>query len=295
MESKMDNKKDITTAYSSFFYSSQECHRLHARVYAPAKASEKRPVVCLSGLSRNGADFHHLALDLAAKGRKVIAFDYRGRGQSQWARDKASYTVPQEAQDILAGLTSLDVHKADFIGTSRGGLIVMALAAMRPGVLGTVLLNDIGPKLENLGLMRIQKYLDSFETIETWEDVDRLIKPGFETGFSACDEAEYLDFVGAMFGPRDKAPKAQFDPALLNGLKTLDLSQPLPEIWPHYLALKNNETHILWGQNSDLLSKATAEKMVSLHPKAKLYEIEGQAHAPLTNSKAVRKLIGQIL
>ncbi len=107
------------------------------REYKPARAKHAvgLPIVCLPGLTRNARDFHQLALRLTADDahpRHVIAIDYRGRGTSDWAEDKASYNIVQECHDLLLVLDTLKVSRAAFIGTSRGGLILHILGGMRP-------------------------------------------------------------------------------------------------------------------------------------------------------------------
>ena len=121
------------------------------------------PVICLPGLTRNARDFHDLALKLsrdAQNPRKVVAFDYRGRGQSAYDPNWKNYDVIVEAGDIVAGLTVLGIEHGAFIGTSRGGLIIHVLAAMRPTLLKAVVLNDMGPVLEGEGLAHIRAYLE---------------------------------------------------------------------------------------------------------------------------------------
>jgi pimeloyl-ACP methyl ester carboxylesterase len=287
-----------TTGYHSVFYTSKDCLRLHIRDYQPFKPSNLPPLVCLSGLSRNASDFHRLALELSQdikRPRRVVAFDYRGRGLSQNARDAASYTVQTEAVDIFDGLAALNIHKADFLGTSRGGLILMVMAVMRPAVLGRVILNDIGPKLENLGLLRIKTYLGQLETLQDWPAIDKLLKQRFLESFSSVTEADYIDFIETMFGSREHRPKLSFDKKLNESLKHIDASQAMPEIWPQFMALQHCPMDILHGANSDLLSAATAQMMAEKHPNARLHTIEGQAHAPLTNEASMMKLIKQIL
>ncbi len=67
----------------SVFFSAQDGLRLHARVFG--EPSPGLAVVCLPGLTRNARDFSGLARHLAGdtpNPRRVVAFDYRGRGLS---------------------------------------------------------------------------------------------------------------------------------------------------------------------------------------------------------------------
>jgi len=115
-------------------------------------AGQGTPVIALAGLTRNGGDFDHVAPKLPCR---LIRLDYRGRGQSDWA-DPATYTIPQEAQDTLALMDHLGIDKAAILGTSRGGLIAMLIAATAKDRLLGVALNDIGPEIADAGMKIIK-------------------------------------------------------------------------------------------------------------------------------------------
>ena len=288
---------DFTGGYDDFYYTNRHGLRLYARDYRPSKPSNLPPLVCLAGLSRNSADFHNLALKLSKgnNARRVIAFDYRGRGLSQYDEDWTRYDVRVEAADISEGLTALNIEKADFLGTSRGGIIIMVLAAIRPSCLGHLILNDIGPKIEQLGLLRIKTYLDSMGALKSWADIHQAFRGPMKEGFPAASERDYAEFVHGIFADKDGKPLQLFDNALLTPLKEMDFTVNLPELWPQFKGLENNTVDILRGENSDLLSEDTLYQMVDMHPKAKAHIISGQAHAPLTNSPNVIRIIEAIL
>jgi pimeloyl-ACP methyl ester carboxylesterase len=100
-------------------------------------------VLCLPGLTRTMADYADLAAYLAPRYR-VIRTDYRGRGASDWAEEPlAEYTPIVEGMDAAALLAHLEVGQATIIGTSRGGIIGMLLAATRPELV-TALVDEAG-------------------------------------------------------------------------------------------------------------------------------------------------------
>src|SRR5690606_30383098 len=141
--------------------------RLHARDYG-GPAPGRLPLVCLPGLSRNARDFHRFALSLP--GRRVVALDYRGRGGSAYDPDPANYTVAVECRDVITVCAALGIEHAIFVGTSRGGLILHVLAAIRPDLIAAAVLNDIGPEIESAGLKEIRDYLGRSGTHGSFED-----------------------------------------------------------------------------------------------------------------------------
>ena len=146
------------------FYSASDGLRLHAADYGRSNPAtrDRLPVVCLPGLTRNTRDFDDLARLLSQDEkapRRVVSFDYRGRGLSGWDKDPSRYTIIVEAEDVLNGMAALGLEHAIFVGTSRGGLIMHVLAATRPGVMAAGVLNDIGPVVEGAGLAQIKAYL----------------------------------------------------------------------------------------------------------------------------------------
>ncbi|MFY8151543.1 MAG: alpha/beta fold hydrolase, partial [Hyphomicrobiales bacterium] len=142
------------------FIHAQDGLRLHARDQGPTTGG-RLPLICLPGLSRNAADFEEIADALASgpAARRVVSVDYRGRGLSAWDPNPANYDIRVENGDILALLAALDIGHAVFLGTSRGGLLTMAMGAARPGAIRGVVLNDIGPIIDARGLLRIRGYV----------------------------------------------------------------------------------------------------------------------------------------
>ncbi|RVD30332.1 MULTISPECIES: alpha/beta hydrolase [unclassified Mesorhizobium] len=267
-------------AFSDFFYDAPDGLRLHARIYGEIN-SGRWPVVCLPGLTRNARDFHELALRLSIRaGRKVVAFDYRGRGQSAYDPDIGHYNVGIEAGDILAGLAALGIEDAGFIGTSRGGLIIHVLGAIAPAVLKAVVLNDIGPVIETQGLAHIRSYLDGAPKPKTFAEALNAQREVHGGDFPALAEADWERMVSALFRETDAGLMPDFDPRLVDTLAGLDFSKPLPDLWPQFEALAAVPLLAIRGANSKLLSSATLEEMRERHPGMEAITVEGQGHAP---------------
>jgi pimeloyl-ACP methyl ester carboxylesterase len=275
--------------FLDFFYTSPDGLKLHARIYGTetshgaGAAHSSFPVVCLPGLTRNARDFHELALYLAAdpeKPRRIICFDYRGRGQSAYDPNWQNYNVGIEAGDIIAGLDALGIDQAAFIGTSRGGLIIHVLAMMRPALIKAVVLNDIGPVIEPAGLAHIRSYLENTSRSPDFTDAVRIQRAVHGEAFPALSDADWQRFVHAIYRDETGAPVADFDPALINTVLAMDLSQPLPDLWPQFELLSAVPMLAIRGANSRLLSADTLGEMARRHPRFEAIAVEGQGHAP---------------
>src|ERR1043165_6775725 len=164
------DRKSDETGFVSLFVTAPDGLRLHVRRYG--ERGRGLPIVCLPGLTRNGADFHELATALtrdAAQPRLVITIDSRGRGRSDYDPAPENYSFAVELADIIAVITALEIGPAIFLGTSRGGILVMLLGAARPTAIAGAILNDIGPVIDVKGLMRIKGYAGKLPTPRNYE------------------------------------------------------------------------------------------------------------------------------
>ncbi|RWM27039.1 alpha/beta hydrolase [Mesorhizobium sp.] len=282
--------------FSDFSYAAPDGLKLHARIYGEANTGW--PVVCLPGLTRNARDFHELALYLSSKAKrphKVVAFDYRGRGQSDYDPDIGQYNVGVEAGDVLAGLSELGIEGAAFIGTSRGGLIIHVLGALKPAMLKAIVLNDIGPVIEIEGIVHIRSYLDRAPKPKTFAEAVDAQRRVHGASFPALFDADWARMAAAIYRDTDAGLVPDFDPALVDTLADADFTKPLPDLWPQFDALASVPMLAVRGGNSKLLSAATLDEMKNRHPGMESITVEGQGHAPFLETGDLPKDIADFL
>ncbi len=272
----------------SIFVSADDGLKLHVKDWrAPVggQGEEALPLVCLPGLARTAADFDVLAEAVCAgrgcNPRRVVAMDYRGRGLSDFDRNWRNYDVVVENRDILTALAAVGISEAIFLGTSRGGLHLMALAAIRPGVMRRVILNDIGPVIEAKGLARIRGYVGKLPTPSSWDDAVDLCKHVMGSHFSGLGDDDWLAYAQLTFREDNGKFVARYDTRLMKVLAALDLNVPLPQLWPQFKGLRHLPMLVLRGENSDLLSEATLDQMRKSHAGCQTHVVAGQGHAPL--------------
>jgi pimeloyl-ACP methyl ester carboxylesterase len=283
--------------WRDLYYASFDDLRLHDRHY-PVADSKARPAVCLPGLPRNGRDFHYLASYLShhpQRPRDVYCIDYRGRGASEHDRDWRNYTPYIELIDTLDFLTLQDLHRAAIIGTSRGGIIAMMMAALRPTAMGVAVLNDIGPVIETRGLARIMGYVGRTKVPRTWDDAALLLREMNERAFPAIESWQWEEIARSIFSERDGRPAQSYDRRLARAFGIIDLGRPVPDLWPQFIALGQFPALVLRGANSDLLSAETLDAMVERHPNLLTLTVPGQGHAPVLNEPETVEAIGAFL
>jgi pimeloyl-ACP methyl ester carboxylesterase len=279
---------------TSIFISAPDGLRLHARCYGPRNASAV-PVVCLPGLARTAEDFEPLARALAndaTSPRRVIAIDSRGRGQSDYDRDPANYTFQTELADVLAVTTALECLPAVFVGTSRGGILTMLLAAVRPTAIAGAVLNDIGPVIEPKGLMRIKGYVGKLPEPRTFEEGAEVLRRLFSSQFPKLTRDDWLAGALRTYKEQNGRLVPNYDVRLASTMDGVDFEKPLPPLWKEFDALRDMPVMVIRGANSDLLSSATVEAMAARHPGLEHFEVPDQGHAPLLVESDVIARIG---
>lgn len=226
------------------------------------------PVLCIPGLTRNHRDFDFVAPHLDAR---LIRVDLRGRGDSDWTGPD-TYTVEQEAIDMITLMDQLDLDRVAVLGTSRGGLIAMALAAT--GRLSGVVLNDIGPVIDLTGLATIKEYVGKPPPWRTYQEAAEA-RPTVMQGFANVAPERWLAEVRGIYGQGPDGLTLRYDPRLAETLT----SGEVPELWPFFDALPD-PLAVIRGENSNLLSAQTVQDMHRRRPDMIRATVPDRGHVP---------------
>ena len=254
--------------------------RLHYLDY-PCPDATRLPLVCLPGLARSADDFARVAPAAQAEGRRVLALDYRGRGRSDWDADWRNYALPVEQEDILAVLRDAGVSAAIFLGTSRGGLHTMNLAAAPRRLVRGAIFNDIGPKIELDGLLRIKRYVGKLPPIPSMREAIALMRMTAAPQFTAVSPEDWEVYARQTFVETDGKVALRYDPDLSHTLDHFTPEADVETYWEQFDAMRNIPLLVLRGETSDIFSQKTVDDMARRMPTIERYTVKGQGHAPL--------------
>ena len=253
--------------------------KLHYRDYPGA--SDRPPILCLHGLTRNSRDFADFAERYSSRFR-VLALDVRGRADSDYDPDPARYNPLTYAGDVQFLLDQLAISSAIFVGTSLGGLITMIIAALAPQRIVGAVLNDVGPDVDPGGIDRILTYVGKDVRFASWDEAATTIAGNYGASFDRYTHEDWVRMAKRNCREENGEIRFDYDMAIAEPFKS---AGPTPEVdlWSLFKALGDKPLLVDRGEKSDLLTAATAGRMKEVAPAMKLATITGVRHAPELN------------
>ena len=252
------------------------------------------PILCLAGLTRNSRDFTYLMPHLS--GYRVIRLDYRGRGLSDYPEDFMSYNILREGMDAVELLDHLGIDKVTLIGTSRGGLIAMALSVTHPARLASVVLNDIGPEVTDAGIARIMDYVGKTPPYAGLDEAAAALQTGLGVDFPGVSLDRWREAADFMWA---EAPQGgltlRYDARLRDALIGQAGVGKAPDLWQLFDGLKDLPLATIKGANSDLFAQETLDKMQARHPGMITAVVPGRGHVPFLDEPEALSAIHQLL
>ena len=284
----------MANPYEDKTWTSADGLSLHFRDYAGPESYDGPPVVCMHGLTRNSRDFAPLAEHIAAT-RRVIVPEMRGRGQSDYAPDSATYNPVQYAQDVEALLAQEGIDSFIAIGTSMGGLMTMLLAAAKPGRIKGVVMNDIGPEVNPKGIERIKSYVGQGRNYPTWVHAARSLAETHGSAFPDYTLDDWLEMAKRTLVVSQNGRIAyDYDMAIAE-----PFNQPGGEVpanlWEAYEALRDVPMVLVRGELSDLLTPETERLMAERNPAMTSVTVPRAGHAPTLDEPEARAAIDALL
>ena len=283
-------------AYTDRFWDSPDCLKLHFRDYPARDGAAQRevPVVCMHGLTRNARDFAGLAEHVSAQ-RRVLVPEMRGRGESEYAKDSATYNPLIYVHDVLALLEQEGITRFVAVGTSLGGLMTMMMASMDNSKIAGVVLNDIGPEIDPEGINRIREYVGQGRSYPSWMHAARALQEVHASSHPAFGIDEWLDMAKrGMVVQQNGRIAFDYDMSIAEPFQQDDSAAP-PDLWPAYEALAGRPILLVRGALSDLLTPETLAEMQKRIPDVLAVTVPDVGHAPLLEEPESLAAIDQLL
>jgi pimeloyl-ACP methyl ester carboxylesterase len=253
-------------------------------------------VVCLAGLTRNARDFAELSAFLAPEFR-VIRLDARGRGQSEYAKEPlAEYTIPIETRDVVDLIAYLDLKRVAFVGTSRGGIISMAIASAYHDLVSAIVLNDVGAHVEGRGLLRILATMGRQTATRSFREIAEKLKEENNRQFPDTTIEEWESHAKCIYDENDGRLIPAYDIRLKSAVAAaIDFGEPGVSLWPLFESIDGVPLLLIHGDLSDILSHDTVKQMKLNHPTMQVMNVPKQGHAPFLNTEESLRSIRRFL
>ena len=281
----------MTAGFAERRYSAEDGLQLYYRRYGDPLAT-KLPLLCLTGLARNGKDYHALALRLAGE-RMVICPDYRGRGRSAYDPDWRHYRPEIYVRDLNQLMILEGLSRVIVVGTSLGGLLTMGLGVFRPSALAGVVLNDVGPDIHEEGVARILAYVGRDDPQPDWPTAARELKRQMPL-LGLDSEAKWLEFAEHSYRHgEDGRLHVDWDINLARPL--LLAKKPPADLWRLFRALRGVPMLVLRGGRSDILTEATLARMIAARPDLRHVTLPGVGHVPALDEPQSLEAIDEFL
>lgn len=212
---------------------------------------EGEPVLLIHGFASNVAtnwrDAHWLRT-LTKAGRRAVAFDCRGHGQSEKLYEPSLYGAPMMAEDARLLLDHLGIARADVMGYSMGARIAAFLAFAHPERVRSLVLAGAGINFVHgmVGSGPLARALEAPRIEDVSNDTARSFR-----AFAEQTKSDLKALAACIRGPREK-------------------------ITPENLAELTVPTLVAVGSN-DVIA-GSGEELASLIPGAQLLDIEGRDH-----------------
>jgi pimeloyl-ACP methyl ester carboxylesterase len=282
--------------YTDEFWTSRDELKLHYRDYpARPECADRPPILCLPGLTRNARDFEVVADRLAGDWR-LICPEMRGRGDSAYAKDSATYNPLQYVQDVTELLDQEGIERFVAFGTSLGGMMTMLMSATMPQRIAGALLNDIGPEIEAEGLARIGGYVGQGRSFPTWMHAARALEEGQGLYYPDFEVSDWLAMAKRLMTVGGSGRIVfDYDMKIAEPFREAGGGGAPPDMWSTLVGLKDKPLLLVRGELSDVLSEATLARMVQALPQAEAVSLPRVGHAPTLDEPEVSAAILRLL
>ncbi|MFK8021016.1 MAG: alpha/beta fold hydrolase [Pseudomonadales bacterium] len=275
-------------------FQSNDGLELYARDY-PALEDESLTIFCMAGLTRNSVDFAPL-IETFSLAYRVICADLRGRGLSEYDSNPGNYQVAVYVDDMFKLLDELSIQQTVLIGTSLGGIMAMAMQTLRPGHFKAIVMNDIGPELDPIGLNRIKDYVGEDAPVTNWDEAAQRLHSTSDYIFPDYSSEDWLSMAHRLYKENESGvPVLNFDPKISEPMNGEGSETESADLWALFESCRELPVLLVRGELSDLLHPDCVAKMQRIHPTMHFAEVPRVGHVPVLDEEVAVAAISGFL
>ena len=250
------------------------------------------PVICLPGLTRNSRDFEDFATRLEDR-RRVLTPDLRGRGFSDYDPNWQNYHPLTYVNDTWRLLDTLGIERVIVMGTSLGGLCAMAMSMLDNKRIAGVIMNDVGPEIAAAGLERVQEYTGRLPPVGSWDEAIAQTKEIYGAWLPGLSDEMWETMARRAYREDDGVPRLDFDPNIGRAVREVGPQKGDP--WALFASLRDTPVTLLWGVDSDILTRDIWERMLEIKPDLEVVPVADRGHVPLLDEPECIAAIDRML
>jgi pimeloyl-ACP methyl ester carboxylesterase len=257
------------------------------------------PLVALPGLIQSAHAFDPVA-SLLAPHMRVLALDFRGRGQSDWGPPER-YRIDQYLRDLRGFLAALQIERCSLIGTSLGGFVARLFATAHPERVTRLVLNDcaIGGTVAGVHKVSSRPALAPAD----FADLDEVVAWFFSDrpGLARLDRFTQRTWASHYVTAGENGRlRFRCDPAVIRLAESMAKQfAALPRTsveaelaWEHAKRL-TMPLLIVRGSLSEVIATETVNRLTEVLPNARCVEIAGVSHSPTLYEEEARAALAE--
>jgi pimeloyl-ACP methyl ester carboxylesterase len=235
-------------------------------------AAAAAPLICLHGITQTAHSWDEVAAELG-RDYRVLCFDQRGHGDSDWAPE-GDYSRQTQAADLEAISAALGLEEFVLMGMSMGGINSITFTARRPQAVRALIIVDVSPEIQAKGVENIRNFIQQQDVLPSFE--------AFVERAHAFNPRRSIENIRSRLQHNlkqldDGRWTWKYDPALRSPNRGFQASA-LTNLWDD-VRLIRCPTLIIKGGESDILSAESAAKLQAAIPGSQLAIIPGAGHS----------------
>jgi pimeloyl-ACP methyl ester carboxylesterase len=283
----------VESRWTDHYLWTSDSVRLHYRDY-PGGRDGQPALLCLPGLTRNARDFEALATRLSPTFR-VVTPSLRGRGDSGYARDPLTYGPLTYLQDLGRLLEAARLTRVVVIGTSLGGLMGLLLDGTQRSRIAGLVLNDLGPTMEEAGLARVRAQVGRGGNWPTWLTAARDIARRQADIYPGWKLEQWLAHAKRLCRvSREGRIVWDYDPEIAAPF-SLPNADPQLDLWAAFEGFRDRPVLSIRGERSDVMSADTQARMAERLPGLAAVTVPRVGHAPTLDEPEAAEAIDRFL